>query len=121
MDHTRPWDEAPMRLLSDEEADRIREEIRIVRGPVTLKWIEQLLNDRELRLLQEVRLIQQLEEARSCGRNPGNSSSPDTRRTVTAAASASQARAQHSAHGILAGRPESHRRGPSLQDGREHS
>jgi hypothetical protein len=40
----------PKLLLSDEDAARIRLGIEDIRGPILLKWIRQLLDDRELRV-----------------------------------------------------------------------
>lgn len=40
----------PKLLLSDEDAARIRLRIQDIRGPVLLKWLRQLLDDRELRV-----------------------------------------------------------------------
>jgi hypothetical protein len=42
------------RLLTEAEVSEIREGVRTgIRGPVMLKWIEQLLNERDFRLAQQ--------------------------------------------------------------------
>lgn len=41
------------RLLSDEEAEKIRREHRGLQGPIVHKWLEQLLDDREERVRME--------------------------------------------------------------------
>lgn len=42
----------PKLLLSDEDAARIRQGIDVdqIRGPIVMKWVRQLLDDRELRV-----------------------------------------------------------------------
>jgi hypothetical protein len=64
MDVAIPSQEQQAVMLTDEEADEIREQLDTgVMGPILKKWLRQLLMDRELRVLQEVRLIRALEEA----------------------------------------------------------
>ena len=59
MDVAIPRDEQQVEMLSDEDADEIREQLDAgVMGPVLKKWLRQLLMD-----LQEVRLLGALEEA----------------------------------------------------------
>ena len=44
---------AERRLLTEDEVSEIREGIRKgIRGPVMLKWVEWLLNERDLRIEQ---------------------------------------------------------------------
>ena len=64
MDVAIPSQEQQAEIFTDEEADEIQEQLDSgVMGPILKKWLRQLVMDRELRVLQECRLLRALEEA----------------------------------------------------------